>query len=167
MCAAAGTMAAPAGEGAVQLRRQLQAVAPELTLTQLPAVAAACSRSDGSGGHTVPQRPAAVTDDAAAAGILQRMQQLQAAAAALLQEQAAASRCAGVAAEFRLLKTPQAAAAGHLNSAAAATCAGAEQPGRQHKQAAQRGPSAAAAQRLAQLRQLQAAGAKLAEQLAA
>lgn len=155
-----------------QLRRQLQAIVPELTLTQLPAAAAAGAGGDAAGGTAaagraaMQQRPAGVVDRAAAEGLLDRLHQLQAAAAGLLQEQGAAATCASVAADFRLLLPDAGAASRGIVVAAGGTCAA--EPTRQQgrKQASGAGLSAAAAARLAKLAQLRAAGSELAATLA-
>ena len=153
-----------------QLRRQLQAVVPELTLTQLPVAVPAGGGGGAAGGAAstsraaLQQRPAGVRDRAAAAGLLDRMHRLQAAATELLQEQGVAATCASVATDFRRL-LPEAGAAG--SSLAAARAPAAELAGRPSpRQAAAAGPSAAAAARLAKLAQLRAAGSELAAALA-
>lgn len=156
-----------------QLRRQLQAIVPELTLTQVPAAAAGAA-SDAAGSTAaaaasrtaLPQRPAGVADRAAAEGLLDRMHKLQAAAGELLQEQGAAATCARVAADFRHL-LPEADTGGRSIVLAPGGKQAAEsvrQQGRKQQPAA--GPTAAAEARLAKLAQLRAAGSELAAALA-
>lgn len=158
-----------------QLRRQLQAIVPELTLTQIPAAAAAAGAASDAAGSTaaaaasraaLPQRPVGVADRAAAEGLLDRMHKLQAAAGELLQEQSAAATCARVAADFRHL-LPEAEAVGRSIVLAPGSKQAAESARQQvRKQQTAAGPSAAAAARLAKLAQLRAAGSELAAALA-
>ncbi|KAL4420284.1 hypothetical protein ABPG77_005624 [Micractinium sp. CCAP 211/92] len=145
-------------DGPAEVRRQLQAIAPELTLTQLPAAVPAAGAAPAAARA---QRPAGVADRAAAQELLARMHQLQAAAAGLLQEQAAGSRCRAAVADFRGLAALGPAANQGSSGASATTerqqrITGPAEPG------VQKGPSPAVAQRLAQLRKLQAQGAALA-----
>lgn len=147
----------PPADGPAEVRRQLQAIAPELTLTQPPAGRPAAGAPPAA---AAAQRPAGVADRAAAQGLLARMHQLQAEAAALLQEQAAGARCSGAAAAFRGLAA--------LGPAASEGSSSGGTPAERQKAAAaaaaapQRGPSPAVAERLARLRKLQAQGAALA-----
>ncbi len=148
----------PPADGPAEVRRQLQAIAPELTLTQLPAAVPAAGAAPAAARA---QRPAGVADRAAAQELLARMHQLQAAAAGLLQEQAAGSRCRAAVADFRGLAALGPAANQGRSGAGGTTerqqrITGPAEPG------VQKGPSPAMAQRLAQLRKLQAQGAALA-----
>ena len=175
--AAARTPAAPAGAAAAavqreasfgelpddpaQLRRQLQAIVPELTLTQVPAAVVGIGGA-GGGSQPATARPAPLPDRGAAKSLLERMHKLQAAATELLQEQASASTCAGVAAGFRGL-LPPAAAAGASGASGSSTAVAKQ---RQEHTAAAAGPGSAAAAKLKQLAQLRVAGCELAAHLA-
>jgi hypothetical protein len=147
----------------VQLRRQLQTLVPELTVTLPPQAPPRV----GGAAQPPPGRPEPPAGGGAPEELLARVAELRAAAAAVLDERAGEARCAGVSAALGAWLATQAPPPTSCSRALAPVkqeqrVEGGRRPARKQRG----GPSAAAAARLARLRQLQADGAELAAQLA-